>query len=195
MTALEAERLILNSDLAKRYREFGHIGINTPFYLIHIDMTNFLEPSLLSKYNKAKNFIKARKDKKEEDNGPTLVEELELMRKLSLENQRFLSDTNKIFTPEDFMYNYDEHYPQIVEDTHEASYKNILVRMTSDYDVPKFMRSRKPKTKKISADGIIAKETAVDVDEVIPAPVIVANNEVIIIKKVKGKNKKRRIGP
>lgn len=176
--------------MAKRYKEFGHIGLNTPFHLVHIDMQSMLEPSLFTKYEKAREFIRNKQKEKQSDDGPSLAEEIELMRKLSLENQRFVASAEKIFSEEDFMYNYDEHYPDI-GDTHEQSYKGVLGRMTGDYDIPKFMRTKKPKTKKKPDEEFLDKkvEDLAGVGPIQPAPPAPVN--IVVVKKVKGKNKKR----
>lgn len=154
-------------------------------------MENFLEPSLFTKYNKSKQFVKSKKNEKQTEDGPSLAEELELMRKLSLENQRYLMGAEKIFTDDDFIYNYDEHYPDMGDDQHEPKYKNVLVRMTGDYDVPKFMRSKKPKGKKKSEEDILRKESEDKVANTV-VHLAVVPTEVILVKKVKGKNKKHR---
>ena len=189
---IEIERLIFNTDLAKRYREFGHIGLNTPLYLIHIDMKAMLSPSLFAKYTKAREYIRSKKEIKADKDGPVLNEDIELARKLSLENQRYLAGAEKIFTEEDFLYNYDEHYPDMIEEKHEEACKGIVRRMTGHYDIPKFMKSKKQKNKKQSEE-IFEKKEDTQMNEEIQTQNS-AKTDIVIVKKVKGKNKKRRNG-
>jgi len=151
-----------------------------------------LEPSLYIKYKKARNFIESKKTSDtEENNRPILTEEIELLRKLSLENQRYLSTAEKIFTEEDFMYNYDEHYPEIPEDKHEKNYKGILGRMRGDYDVPKFMKSKKIKAKKKTEEISLDINQEVNIVEN-PISLVSTNSDLLIVKKVKSKTKNRR---
>lgn len=190
----EVRRVLFSAEMAKRYKEFGHIGLNTPFYLLHVDLSELLEPALLEKYNKAKAFVDEREAEPRDEEGPSLTEEIELMRKMSIENARFIAGAQKIFSEEDFMYNYEEHYPDLAEQTHEKVNRGVLGRMSGDYDVPKFMRTKKPKVKKNEEGGVLQPKRE-------PEPVERHERRepeqqgvvpVLVVRKVKGKTKKHR---
>lgn len=189
---IEVQRLVFTGELARRYKEFGHIGIDTPFYLLHLDMSLMLEPALLAKYEKARQFVKTRQGDTADEPGQTLTEELELLRKMSLENQRHITSAERLFSEEDFVHNYEEHYPDLAEQTQKA-YRGDMWRSSGDYDVPKFVRNKKPKSKRLDAlpteqaqlaDGPVEKPR--------PAPVTFVPAPLVVVKKVKGKTKKRR---
>lgn len=189
---IEVQRLVFTTDLARRYKEFGHIGVDTPFYLIHLDMGLFLQPSLLAKYEKSLKFIKQRQNGKEEQDGPILAEELELMEKMAVENQRHLAGAEKLFSEEDFVHNYEEHYPDLAEETQQA-YRGDLWRISGDFDVPKFVRSKKPKAKKVEEPpGKQAQPVDNAETDQQPEPVTFVPAPLVVVKKVKGKNKRHR---
>lgn len=151
--------------------------MNTPFILVHIELKQLISGNLYKKYKKTRQYLEQRKkdnENKKEESG--ISEELEFFRKMAEENHRLLKGTQKIYSEEDFLLNYNDHYPDLIKEEVVTENQSLITRMNKQSDIQAFRKKEPAKPKKKVSEEV--KEENEDDDKI------------IIIKKVKKKKKR-----
>ena len=92
------------------------------------------------------------------------------------ENRRLLKGAQKIYSEEDFLLNYNDHYPDLIKEEAVTENQSLITRMNKQSDIPAFRKKEPAKPKKKVSEEV--KEENRDDDKI------------IIIKKVKKKKKR-----
>lgn len=156
------------------------MGLNTPFLLVNVELKGLISGNLYKKYKKTRKYLEQKKRDSANKKEKSIYEELEFYRKIAEENQRLLKGSPKMYTEEDFLLNYNDHYPDLVKEESETNSESLLTRMSRQNEILSF-RKKLEKKKEKSEERRGSGEGKEDSK---------SQERLIVIKKVKKKKKR-----